>query len=182
MDGRYSHAGVQKDVNVSPLPTAGAESDRYRFVDSPDSTLNEGAVHTNRFPGRFRLKRRRLIRPLFDRQRRDVGSIAVGCIRLLFRIVPRREAGSEAPLQVGFVPGRAMRKAVERNRVKRILREVYRVRQHNLVDLFLQRGDTLTMMILFRGKMEEVPECIQKDLPEALSRLERLLSEKGRIS
>ncbi len=119
-------------------------------------------------PRAARLKRRRLLRPLFDRRRQDVGTVAAGCVRLLFRTVARAETGG-APVQVGFAPGRA-RNAVRRNRVRRLLREVYRVHQHALLDLFLQRGDTLTLMILFRGRPEEAAACIRRDLPAALAR------------
>jgi ribonuclease P protein component len=111
-----------------------------------------------------------LIRPLFDRSRDDVGTVTAGCIRLLFRMVPRAETGQTVPVQVGFAPGRT-HTAVERNRIRRLLREVYRVHQHALVDLFLRRADTLTMMILFRGDVAKADRCIAQDLPVALDRL-----------
>lgn len=122
------------------------------------------------FPRTARLKRRRLLRPLFDRKRRDVGTVAAGCVRLLFRTVPRADTGRQAPVQVGFAPGR-IRTAVRRNRIRRLLREVYRRHQHALVDLFVQRGDTLTVMMLFRGRPEAADACIPRDLPAALEQL-----------
>ncbi|HMB93876.1 MAG TPA: ribonuclease P protein component [Rhodothermales bacterium] len=127
-------------------------------------------IRRNTFPRVAHLKRRRLIRPLFDRSRDDVGTVTAGCIRLLFRAVPRTETGQSVPVQVGFAPGRT-RTAVERNRIRRLLREVYRVHQHALVDLFLHRSETLTVMILFRGKVAKGDTCIGQDLPRALERL-----------
>jgi ribonuclease P protein component len=124
----------------------------------------------------MRLKRRRLIRPLFDRNRSDVHSLAVGCVRLIYRRAPREEAGAGAPVQVGFAVGRGVRKAVTRNRLKRIMREVYRVHQHLLVDLFSQTPDTLTVMVLFRGDPKQGRTCIPRDLPEALRRLARRMT------
>ena len=135
----------------------------------PSSSLREG--RRQRFPGTFRLKRQRLIRSLFDRSRNDVGTVAVGCVRLLFRTASREETGEDVPLQIGFAPGRRARKAVERNRIKRILREVYRVHQHVLVDLFSQREDVLLVMVLFRGAPETAPRCIPRDLRAALQQL-----------
>jgi ribonuclease P protein component len=109
---------------------------------------------------------------LFDRNRSDVGSIAVGCVRLLFRVVARGELGLDVPVQAGFSPGRYLRKAVARNRIKRLLREVYRVNQHLLVDLFSHRGDALTLMVLSRARTPEAAQqCFPRDLPEAMRQL-----------
>jgi len=122
------------------------------------------------FPKSHRLKRRRLIRSLFDRRRDDVYTVAVGCVRLLCRIVDREQLGHDVPLQVGFAPGRRVSSGVERNRVRRLLREVYRVHQHTLVDLFVSRPDALIGMILFRGAPAQAND-IHDDLPAAMTRM-----------
>lgn len=118
-----------------------------------------------RLPVAYRLKRQRLIRPLFDRRRRDVRTVARGCIRLIFRTVPRDER--DVPIQIGFVAGRGG-SAVRRNRIKRVLREVYRVRQQPLIDLFSGTDRMLTLMVLYRGKIDGDEGCILGDLPDAL--------------
>ncbi len=123
------------------------------------------------FPKSHRLKRRRLIRSLFDRDRDDVETVAVGCVRLLFRVVDREDTGHDVPIQVGFAPGRRVESGVERNRVRRLLREVYRVHQHTLVDPFVRTPHTLTVMILFRGEPTQADECIERDLPPAMERV-----------
>jgi ribonuclease P protein component len=123
------------------------------------------------FPASHRLKRRRLIRSLFDRSRDDVDTVAVGCVRLLFRVVDPEAVGHDVPLQVGFAPGRRVESGVERNRVRRLLREVYRVHQHTLVDLFVRRPDVLIVMILFRGPPDEADDGIEQDLPRAMERV-----------
>ncbi len=133
-------------------------------------TLPSAARRTFAFPRSARLKRRRLIRPLFDRDRDDVSTVAVGCVRLLYRTVPRVLTGYDTPVQIGFAPGRT-RTAVLRNRIRRLLREVYRVHQHTLVDLFSQRSDALTVMVLFRGRSETATTAIPRDLPLALKQL-----------
>jgi len=122
------------------------------------------------FPKSHRLKRRRLIRSLFDRTRDDVETVAVGCVRLLFRVVDREATGYDTPIQVGFAPGRRVESGVERNRVRRLLREVYRVHQHTLVDLFVRTPRTLLVMILFRGDPAQADDCITSDLPPAMQR------------
>jgi ribonuclease P protein component len=143
------------------------------IVPTPVSTRPDQTDPDRRytFPKTHRLKRRRLIRALFDRRRDDVGTEAVGCVRLLFRVVDREAVGHDVPLQVGFAPGRGPESGVERNRVRRLLREVYRVHQHTLVDPFIRRPDVLTLMILFRGAPEQADTCIARDLPRALERV-----------
>lgn len=122
-----------------------------------------------------RLKRRRLIRPLFDRTRADVGRVRDGAVQIRYRVVPRAETGTDAPVQIGFAPGRR-RTAVERNRLRRLLRETYRQHQHALVERFVTRGDTLTAFVLFRGPTDTAAEAIRRDLPAALRRLSDALA------
>ncbi len=132
------------------------------------------------FPRTHRLKRQRLIRSLFDRRRTDVGTVAVGGVRLLYRVVPRAATGHDVPLQIGFAPGRRVRNAVERNRVRRLLREVYRTHQHVLVDLFACRPEALVVMALFRGDPARAATCIPQDLPRALGQAARHLRAEAR--
>jgi ribonuclease P protein component len=138
---------------------------------SQEQPERERARPPRGLPASRRLKRQGLIRPLFDRNRKDVASVAAGCVRLVYRRASRQEVGLDVPVQVGFAAGRAARKAVVRNRIKRVMREVYRVHQHVLVDLFLCSDDCLTMMVLFRGDPSSSPGCIQQDLPEAMRKL-----------
>jgi ribonuclease P protein component len=123
------------------------------------------------FPRSHRLKRRRLIRSLFDRSRTDTATEAHGCARIVYRIVPRSALPHDVPLQIGFAPGRRVDNAVQRNRVRRVLREVYRVHQHLLVDLFVRRDDALIAMILFRGDPASAGACIPRDLPTLMRRV-----------
>jgi ribonuclease P protein component len=123
------------------------------------------------FPRSHRLKRRRLIRSLFDRTRADTATEAHGCVRIVYRSVPRSELGHDVPLQVGFAPGRRVENAVQRNRVRRVLREVYRVHQHLLVDLFVRGDEALIAMILFRGDPASAGACIPRDLPTLMRRV-----------
>ncbi len=84
------------------------------------------------------------------------------------------------PLQVAFVPGRQP-SAVVRNRVRRILREVYRVHHGRTVGLaafqaLATSGDGLSVAILLRGSVSpDLHAQVARDLPRALGRLAEAL-------
>ena len=122
------------------------------------------------FPRSRRLKRRRLIRPLFERDRTDVQRVRAGTVVLLTRTVPRADTGHDVGLQVGFAPGRRRTNAL-RTQVRRHLRETFRLHQQALLDRFGDRPDALTVMVLFRGRDADAGEAIRRDLPRALARL-----------
>lgn len=120
------------------------------------------------FPRTRRLKRRRLIRPLFDRGTSK--RVGAGSVVILYRVVPRASTGHEVGLQVGFAPGRRSTNVV-RARIRRFLRETFRRNQADLLATFAERPDCLTLMVLFRGREDDASAAIRRDLPRALARL-----------
>jgi ribonuclease P protein component len=124
------------------------------------------------------LKRRTWIQPLFDRSRSDVTSVASGCIRLLFRLIDVEVRGQERVL-VGFAVSGSSRNAVKRNRVKRLLRESYRLNQGLLTEHLPDSG-VLTMMILYRERdlksFREVNSDLQRALSSVASKLDMILN------
>lgn len=132
------------------------------------------AVAGQRFPQSMRLKRRRLIAPLFTRSGAETHSVAVGCVRLLYRCVNRTETGMDTPIQVGFAPGRC-KNAVQRNRLKRQMRETWRTHQHLLSNHTLDASRTLTIMVVVRDRTrtDEIP----RDLLQAMHLLHQTLNK-----
>ena len=132
------------------------------------------AVAGQRFPHSMRLKRKRLSAALFTRSGFETRSIAVGSIRLLFRCVNRIEIGVETPVQVGFAPGRCAN-AVQRNRLKRKMREIWRIHQHLVSNHTLDPSKTLTIMVVVRDqtRLEEIPH----DLLQAMHLLHQTLNK-----
>ncbi len=65
---------------------------------------------------------------------------------------------SDTPLKIAFtVPKRKFRKAVHRNRIKRMMREAYRLQKHHIPnDTGDNSGATLGVIAIFIGK--EIPE------------------------
>jgi len=133
------------------------------------------------FPRERRLKRRDLLRPLFDRATPGRESLAVGVVRLIWRLVPREATGHAVPFQVGFAPGRRARTNAGRTRLRRYMREAFRQHQGPLLLAMGARpGHTLTLMVLFRGREDTASADLRRDLPRAMDRLARRLSEADR--
>jgi ribonuclease P protein component len=61
------------------------------------------------------------------------------------------------PLQTGFAAGsRHFKKAVDRNRIKRLSREAYRVQKQPLIDHLMEKGLSMALFFVYTGK--ELPD------------------------
>lgn len=126
-----------------------------------------------RFPVARRLKHKRLIEPLFERDNPSSHSIRSGAIRILYRFVDANLVSG--PFQVGVAVGRSRGSAPRRNQVKRILRDALRHDQPRLERIADQEGRPLTAMVLFQGSKESSTR-IRSDLDQAMQRLEQQVS------
>ncbi|ANH79625.1 ribonuclease P protein component [Niabella ginsenosidivorans] len=122
------------------------------------------------FPKEERLKSRKKLQELFSSGKR----IYAGPLKLLY---------VSEPAQAGFVKcgvganGRYFKKAVDRNRIKRLLREAYRLQQHSLKEHALKQSTNLSVFLLFTGK--ELPDygSIYESVEIALQKLLKQLNE-----
>jgi ribonuclease P protein component len=128
-----------------------------------------------RFPRSRRLKRQRLIRPLFERGRSDVESVRVGPVVVRYGWTNQAEVGVDSPFQVGFAVGRGIGSKPRRNRLRRVMREVVRLHQHDLLDALAGRPEVLTLMVLYRGRPDAADAAVRRALPEALARVSAAL-------
>lgn len=77
-----------------------------------------------------RLKLRKQIETLFQAGE----AFSVFPLRVVYRLVPATPA-SASPVQVGFsIPKKRIRKAVGRNKVRRLLKEAWRLQKHALYE------------------------------------------------
>ncbi|WP_315366190.1 ribonuclease P protein component [Prevotella koreensis] len=68
-------------------------------------------------------------------------------LRAVYAVMPREKGGSEAAMMVS-VPKRMFKRAVKRNRVKRQVRESYRLNKHVLKDA-LESMPEMTLLVAF---------------------------------
>jgi ribonuclease P protein component len=102
-----------------------------------------------------RLKSRKRIEQLF----REGRSFSVFPYRVLYSIVPGADGGLDAPLQAGVsVSSRNFRKAVHRNRIKRLTREAYRLQKPALQQKLMETGQQLMLFLIYTGR--EMPDFL----------------------
>ena len=90
---------------------------------------------------------------------------------------PGRPGPGGSPVQAGFGAGsRYFKKAVDRNRIKRLCREAYRLQKQPLLDLLKKKERSLALFFIYTGK--ELPDY--QIVTEKISvALQRLIKETG---
>lgn len=115
-----------------------------------------------------RLKSKKLIKKLFE----DGNAIRKFPLRLIYLSVGTLSSKST---QVSFsVPKRNFKKAVDRNRIKRLLREAYRQEKNEILDA---SSLSCVFMITYIGKTEPLFSDIQKTIREVLTSLNQKIQE-----
>ncbi|MCG8576755.1 MAG: ribonuclease P protein component [Flavobacteriales bacterium] len=72
------------------------------------------------------------------------------------------------------VPKRKVKKAVDRNRLKRQIREVYRLNKKNLLEKFEEKEEGLALFLIYTGPEKAQYQDLEKKLKLLLHQLENL--------
>lgn len=116
----------------------------------------------------FRKPERLVSRLLFERLLREGNRIQGSPIRLLWI---RSPLATPYPVQVAFsVPKRNFRRAVDRNRIKRLLRESYRKNKSGLYSLLSGRSQQYALLFVFHGQRMPDHHEIESQLTSLLQR------------
>jgi ribonuclease P protein component len=99
-----------------------------------------------------------------------------------FAISPFRVYYSPAPLTVQFGVGvstRNFKKAVDRNKIKRLMREAYRLQKISLVELLKEKQKGVNIFFIYTGK--ELPDykLVSTKVNLILNKLQKLLDENN---
>lgn len=118
-----------------------------------------------RFTREERLKSRKVIQRLFQ----GANSFVQYPLRLVW--MPMEERRSAYPVQVALsVPKRRFRSAVQRNRIRRLMREAYRLNKHRLYRALEGEARQVAFMVIYVGKEEPTFRELQRVMPVMMQR------------
>jgi ribonuclease P protein component len=117
-----------------------------------------------------KLKSRKSIDELFARGK----SFTITPVRVSYKF-----SSSESPsLQAGVtVSKKYFKKAVDRNRIKRLLREAYRLQKNDLKQLTIEKGLTAHVFFMYNGKEMTDFQVISESMKKCLLRLQKIANE-----
>lgn len=82
------------------------------------------------------------------------------------------------PLQAGFSAStRNFKKAVDRNRIKRITKEAYRLQKNELSHLLLTKNKTLAIFFIYTDKQLPAFAVVKERISTILKKLKTIINE-----
>ena len=121
-----------------------------------------------------RLKSRKLIEQLF----KDGETFSSFPIRVIYSFTLPALSSSANILQTGFgVSTKNFKKAVDRNRIKRLLRESYRLQKNELAEQVKLKDKKLVIFFMFNGKELPDHKLIYDKVQKGIQRLQKIMNE-----
>jgi ribonuclease P protein component len=118
-----------------------------------------------------RLKSRKQINQLFSSGK----YFNISPLRVIYEV---EKSGSLQSLQFGVgVSARNFKKAVDRNRVKRLLREAWRLQKIPLEGQLKEKGVVLRLFVIYTGRELPGQQAVSDKMSLAIERLEILINE-----
>ena len=115
-----------------------------------------------------RLKSRKQIEQLFNNGQRFINPP----FRIFYSFQTNKQPGITHPLQAGFgASSRNFKTAVERNRIKRLTKEAYRLQKKVLYDNLKEQRRTLYVFFIYTGKRLPVYAEVYDSIGIALAKL-----------
>lgn len=120
-----------------------------------------------------KLKSRKLMDQLFAAGK----SVSVFPVKAMFNEI---DAAIDFPVKAGVgVSSRNFKKAVDRNRIKRLLREAYRLNKQPLLDFATSNNKNIAVFFLFVDKTLPDFEMLQNKMPVLIDKLIKQLNENS---
>src|SRR5215213_4316236 len=119
------------------------------------------------FGKKEKLKSRKQIEELFLNGKH----FSVFPLRVTYQFV----SSNETVIQVGVTAGKKyFKRAVDRNRIKRLIREAYRLQKNNLIELLKQKQQSSFIFFVYTDKTVSSFSIIKEAMNKCLKRLEKL--------
>jgi len=118
-----------------------------------------------------KLKSRKVIESLFS----NGHSFTVYPLKILYKI----ETDKEGILQAGVaVSTRQFKKAVDRNRIKRLMRESYRIQKNDLKETVALQKVNLYVFFIYLDKTITIYSALNETMKKCLDRLQQKLKDE----
>lgn len=123
-------------------------------------------VKPNSFGKQERLKSRKQIELLFQKG----NSLFVHPVKVSWMLLPVEQKANS--IQIGVsVSKRYFKKAADRNRIKRLLRECYRLNKHHFLSAISEKEKSLSVFFVYVDKTLPTFEFLQEKMKLCLKRL-----------
>ena len=122
-------------------------------------------IRGNTFPKSERLTSKEAFDHIFSKGE----SLRSGPFRIRFAFIDKEESAIKTAFAV---PKRLQKRAVDRNSIKRRMREAYRLNRHPLYERLLEKGVTLGMIIVYTSPTVPDSSEVREKIMLLLKRLE----------
>ena len=120
-----------------------------------------------------KLKSRKIIEQLF----KEGKSFSLFPFRIIYLLQPAITVGE---LQAGFSVGtRNFKKAVDRNRIKRLMREGYRLQKNELADSIRAGNRNLQIFFIYTGTDIPTHTLVSEKINGGIKRLQKIANENS---